>query len=34
MKMMYTHINPKNGMKAPLLADDVYELIAQVRAED
>ncbi len=30
MKMMYSHINPKNGAKAPLLADDVYEIIAAV----
>lgn len=26
-KIMFSHMNPKNGEKAPLLADDVYEVI-------
>ena len=28
---MYNHINPKNGQKAPLIADDVYAIIMEVR---
>lgn len=27
---MYTHINPKNGQKAPLIADDVFAIIMEV----
>ena len=27
---MHGHINIKNGQKAPLVADDVYEIITQV----
>jgi ribonucleoside-diphosphate reductase alpha chain len=27
MKMLYEYVDPKNGKKAPLLADDVYEII-------
>jgi hypothetical protein len=27
---MYNHINPKNGQKAPLIADDVFAIIMQV----
>ena len=27
---MYNHINPKNGQKAPLIADDVYAIIMEV----
>lgn len=27
---MYNHINPKNGQKAPLIADNVFEIIMQV----
>ncbi len=30
MKIMRQHINPKNGEKAPLLADDVYEIVMEV----
>jgi hypothetical protein len=29
---MYTHINAKNGDPAPLLADDVHQIIMEVRA--
>ena len=28
---MHAHINPKNGEKAPLIADDVFEVIIAVR---
>jgi len=27
---MYYHINEKSGLKAPLIADDVYEIIMKV----
>lgn len=27
MKLLYTYVNPKTGKKAPLVADDVYEVI-------
>lgn len=27
---MYYHINKKSGLKAPLVADDVYEIIMKV----
>ena len=27
---MYNHINPKNGQKAPLIADNVFEIIMKV----
>ncbi|GAB4823195.1 hypothetical protein N2152v2_010241 [Parachlorella kessleri] len=27
VKLMFSHVNPKNGDKAPLVADDVYEII-------
>jgi ribonucleoside-diphosphate reductase alpha chain len=27
MKLLYTYVNPKTGKKAPLVADDVYEII-------
>lgn len=27
---MYNHINPKNGQKAPLIADDVFAIIMEV----
>ena len=30
VKIMHGHINIKNGQKAPLVADDVYEIITQV----
>lgn len=29
--MMYEHVNPKNGDPAPLIAEDVYNIIVQVR---
>lgn len=28
---MFNHINPKNGQKAPLIADDVFAIIMEVR---
>lgn len=28
---MYNHVNPKNNEPAPLVADDVYEIICKVR---
>jgi hypothetical protein len=31
MKIMYEHVNERNGKWSPLLADDVYEIIKQVR---
>ena len=33
MKIMYEHVNKRNGKWSPLLADDVYEIIKEVRAE-
>lgn len=27
VKLMHAHMNPKNGEKAPLIADDVFEII-------
>ena len=27
MELLYTYVNPKTGLKSPLLADDVYEII-------
>jgi len=27
---MYNHFNEKSGLKAPLIADDVYEIIMKV----
>lgn len=32
MKVMYEHVNERNGKWSPLLADDVYEIIKEVRA--
>ncbi|DBA70905.1 hypothetical protein WJX79_003848 [Trebouxia sp. C0005] len=29
VKVMYNHINPKNGQKAPLIADDVFDIIME-----
>lgn len=31
VKIMFNHINPKNGQKAPLIADDVFAIIMEVR---
>jgi hypothetical protein len=31
MKIMYEHVNTRNGKWSPLLADDVYEIIKAVR---
>jgi ribonucleoside-diphosphate reductase alpha chain len=31
IKTMYNHINPKNGEPAPLVAEDVYKVIMEVR---
>lgn len=28
---MYSHINPKNGEAAPLIATDVYEIVLKVQ---
>ena len=33
MTIMYEHVNKRNGKWSPLLADDVYEIIKEVRAE-
>jgi len=30
-KLMHDHVNPKNGDKAPLVSDEVYEIIVQVK---
>lgn len=27
---MYTHVSERSGLKAPLIADDVYEIIMKV----
>ncbi len=32
MKLMYNHVNPKNDQRAPLIAEDVYKIIIDVRA--
>jgi hypothetical protein len=31
MKIMYEHVNKRNGKWSPLLSDDVYEIIKEVR---
>jgi ribonucleoside-diphosphate reductase subunit M1 len=30
VKIMYNHFNHRSGKKAPLIADDVYEIIIKV----
>lgn len=30
IKMMYNHVSERSGLKAPLIADDVYEIIMKV----
>lgn len=30
IKDMYNHVNERSGLKAPLVADDVYEIIMKV----
>lgn len=30
IKIMYYHFNERSGLKAPLIADDVYEIIMKV----
>lgn len=30
MKLMYNHVNPKNGKRSPLVAEDVYKIITDV----
>lgn len=32
MKLMYNHVNPKNDQPSPLIAEDVYQIIMDVRA--
>lgn len=32
MKLMYNHVNPKNGQRSPLIAEDVYKIIVDVSA--
>jgi len=34
VKLMYNHKNPKNGMDAALIADDVYEVIMKVGSQE
>ncbi len=34
VKLMHSHVNPKNGEEAPLIADDVYEIIMAVRGRE
>jgi hypothetical protein len=29
---MYSHVNPKNGQQAPLIAEDVFEIVMRVRS--
>jgi hypothetical protein len=31
VKDMYFHVNEKSNLKAPLIADDVYDIIMKVR---
>ena len=31
MKLMYNHVNPKNDQPSPLIAEDVYKIIMEVR---
>lgn len=33
MKIMYEHVNKRNGKWSPLLSDDVYEIIKEVSAD-
>ena len=33
VKLMAAHVNPKNGEAAPLVAEDIAEIVAQVRAQ-
>jgi hypothetical protein len=30
-KLMFEHINPKNGQQAPLISDEIYAIITEVR---
>jgi hypothetical protein len=32
MKLMYSHVNPKNDKPSPLIAEDVYKIIVEVGA--
>jgi hypothetical protein len=33
MKLMYSHVNPKNDKPSPLIAEDVYKIIVEVGAD-
>jgi hypothetical protein len=28
---MFDHVNPKNGERAPLVADEIYQIVSEVR---
>lgn len=30
--IMHGHVNPKNNQPAPLISDEVYEIVMEVRA--
>lgn len=30
MKLMFSHVNPKNGEPSPLIAEDVFEIVIKV----
>jgi hypothetical protein len=32
IKVMYSHVNSKNGQQAPLIAEDVYDIVMRVRS--
>ena len=31
VKLMFDHVNPKNGERAPLVADEIYQIVSEVR---
>ena len=30
---MFDHVNPKNGERAPLVAEDIYQIVSEVKRE-
>lgn len=33
VKLMFDHVNPKNGERAPLVAEDIYQIVSEVKRE-
>jgi len=30
---MFDHVNPKNGERAPLVSEDIYQIVSEVKRE-